>query len=113
SLGTLVLTSPTLFRGLVALVAVLGLISASQYVYQDRTQARQVADVLKAHAGPGDVVLYCPDQLGPAVTRLAPPGLHERAVPSYGSPDRVDWVDYKKRNTTANGAAIADRAVAE
>jgi hypothetical protein len=112
AVGTRTISSPQLFRLTVALVAVLGLINGSQYFFNDRTQARQVADVLKAKASPGDVVLYCPDQLGPAVTRLAPGGLEQLAVPSLGPANRVDWVDYAKRNEHANGKAVADRALA-
>ena len=47
----------------------------------NRTQAGEVAAVLRADAAPGDVVVYCPDQLGPAVHRLAPPGLDEVTYP--------------------------------
>lgn len=112
AVGTRTLPSPQLFRGMVALVAIFGLVNGSQYVFNDRTQARQVADVLAANASPGDVVLYCPDQLGPAVTRLAPKGLSELAVPTLGPADRVDWVDYGTRNEGANGRAVADRAMA-
>ena len=47
---------------------------------------------------PGDLVVYCPDQLGPAVHRLAPPGLDEVDVSERSArPKFVDWVDYKKR----------------
>ena len=112
AVGTLSLSSPQLFRGMVALVAVFGLINGSQYVFNDRTQARQVADVLRARAGHGDVVLFCPDQLGPGVTRLAPSWLRMLAVPTLGPADRVDWVDYAKRNESANGKLIADKALA-
>jgi hypothetical protein len=112
AVGTRTLASPQLFRGTVALVVVFGLINGSQYVFNDRTQARQVADVLRARAGAGDIVLYCPDQLGPAVTRLAPKNLVQLAVPTLGPADRVNWVDYKKRNESANGKAIADRVLA-
>jgi hypothetical protein len=34
-----------------------------------RTQGGEVADALAATAAPGDVVVFCPDQLGPSVTR--------------------------------------------
>jgi hypothetical protein len=112
AVGTLSLSSPQLFRGMVALVAIFGLINGSQYVFNDRTQARQVADVLKARAGHGDVVLVCPDQLGPGLARLAPSWVHLLAVPTLGPADRVDWVDYAKRNDNANGIAIADKALA-
>jgi mannosyltransferase len=112
AVGTRTLSSPLMFRGMVALVVVLGLINGSQYVFNDRTQARQVADVLRARAGAGDIVLYCPDQLGPAVTRLAPKNLVHLAVPTLGPADRVNWVDYAQRNEKADGKAIADRALA-
>lgn len=112
AVGTRTLASPQLFRGMVALVAIFGLVNGSQYAFNDRTQARQVADVLRARAGAGDIVLYCPDQLGPAVTRLAPKNLVQLAVPTLGPADRVNWVDYAKRNEHANGAAVADRALA-
>ena len=112
SVGTLCFASPRVFRGLVALVAVLGLINGSQYVFDNRTQAGQVGHVLAAKASPGDVVLFCPDQLGPAVSRVAPPGLKLLAVPTLGPADRVDWVDYAQRNEHADAAAIASRALA-
>ena len=34
-----------------------------------RTQAGQVAAAINAEAKPGDIIAFCPDQLGPAVYR--------------------------------------------
>jgi len=78
----------------------------------DRTQAGVVADAVAARAEPGDVVVYCPDQLGPAysraVRRAAGGDLVELSYPLLSSPVRVDWVDYADRNAAADPAAIAE-----
>lgn len=102
----------------VALVAVVGLgwIGGARNVTEQRTQAGQVAAVLRAEARPGDLVVYCPDQLGPAVHRLAPAGLDEVTYPDFGPAAFVDWVDYQDRVDAANpvtfAAAAVDRAAA-
>ena len=46
-------------------------------------------------ASPGDVVAYCPDQLGPAVNRLLPAGRYQQTTfPRGTGPAFVNWVDY-------------------
>jgi hypothetical protein len=101
---------------ILAVLVVFGLGSASRSVFDDRTQAAQVADVIKARARPGDVVLYCPDQLGPSVSRLlsGTRGLQQLTFPRGDRPQLVDWVDYKERrsrvNTNAFAQMVADRA---
>jgi mannosyltransferase len=113
AVGTLTLSSPKAFRTVVAVVAALGLVASLQYIFNPRTQAYQVAASLNAKAGAGDVVLVCPDQLGPALARVVKPDVKLRLVPSYTSAERVDWVDYAARQNAADGAAIADKAIAE
>ena len=82
-------------------------------VVTNRTQAGQVAAVLRADAQPGDLVVYCPDQLGPAVHRLVPPGLDEVDVSRRsGRPAFVDWVDYTTRLARADPQAFAREALA-
>jgi mannosyltransferase len=71
-----------------------------------RTQAPQVASILQA-AGPNDLVVFCPDQLGPAVHRLAPEAGKQVVYPTFGSPAMVDWVNYKTRNENANPRVFA------
>jgi len=56
--------------------------------------------------------VYCPDQIGPAVHRLAPKGLDEVVYPSFAGPERVDWVDYKKRLKQADFRAFAHAVLA-
>ena len=67
----------------VAIVCVLGLAAAGRIPAQLRTQAAQVASVLSA-AGPNDLVIFCPDQLGPAVHRLAPDAGTQVVYPTFG-----------------------------
>jgi len=81
-------------------------------VKTNRTEAGQVAAVLKAQAQPGDLVVFCPDQLGPAVHRLVSAGLDEVTYPFFGSPEFVDWVDYKKRLAQQDPKVFAREALA-
>jgi hypothetical protein len=72
-----------------------------------RTQAGEVAEAVAAEARPGDVVVFCPDQLGPAVARELPDGLIQLAYPALRSPARVDWVDYAERHEEASPDDVA------
>jgi mannosyltransferase len=94
------------------LVAVLGLFSLGAFynVTTDRTQVEVVAASVATHMHAGDVVVYCPDQLGPSSLRVMPPGLDNVTFPSMAPPDRVDWVDYAQRNS-ADPREFADRVV--
>ncbi len=56
-------------------------------------------------------MIFCPDQLGPAVHRLAPDAGTQVVYPTFGSPAMVDWVDYAKRNENANPLAFARTAL--
>jgi hypothetical protein len=76
--------------------------------YFERTQSPQIASAVADHAQPGDVVVYCPDQLGPDYSREMPDGLVELAYPTLDAPDRIDWVDYASRNAAADPLALAD-----
>lgn len=68
-------------------------------LHTDRTQTAQVATEIVARSHPGDLVVYCPDQLGPSTMRLLPDGLENVAYPTFASPERIDWVDYVARNS--------------
>jgi len=96
-----------------AAVALLGLaVAVFSPLLGSRTQAHATAALLRAHLRPGDLVLYCPDQLGPAVDRLLPPGTDEVVYPTMGAPQRVDWVDYAARNAAGSPSAFAASASA-
>jgi mannosyltransferase len=76
--------------------------------YFERTQSGPVGAAVAAHAQDGDVVVYCPDQLGPAYSREMPDGLEQVTYPALTSPERVDWVDYQERNEAASTVAAAE-----
>jgi hypothetical protein len=77
-------------------MSVLGIVGIQPVVAFERTQAADVARHLRASAQPGDVVTYCPDQLGPSVSRLLPAslGVSQLTYPKAQDPNFVDWVDY-------------------
>jgi mannosyltransferase len=99
--------------GAVAVLVVLGLAASVDGVRHDRrTQAELTAADIVAGGSPGDVVVYCPDQLGPAVSRELPDDMLQLAYPALDDPRLVDWVDYEQRNTAANPLAAAHAVAA-
>jgi hypothetical protein len=77
-----------------------------------RTQAGVIADAIVADAAPGDVVVVCPDQLGPAIERLlSDEAVDVVAYPTLGDPRFVDWEHYAERNAAAEPSAIAAEVV--
>ncbi len=96
ALGTLTFADARLRLVVVAVVAVAGVASSIPNITTQRTQAPAVAATLAAHARPGDIVAYCPDQLGPAVYRLTGSNEFDQTTfPRGSSPAYVDWVHYK------------------
>ncbi|MGO9872974.1 MAG: glycosyltransferase family 39 protein [Acidimicrobiia bacterium] len=110
--GVTTLSDPRVRAGVVALVVGLGFVGGIRNVFTDRTEAGQVAAILRADAAPGDLVVYCPDQLGPAVHRLIPSDLDQVTYPAFGSAAFVDWVDYTARLARADPVAFAHDALA-
>jgi mannosyltransferase len=106
---------PTRRWAALALVGVLGLWLATVDVAHPRTPAARVVDELVAGSQPGDVVVYCPDQLAPAVHRLLEQrhlDLTEVVVPTGSTPARVDWVDYEDRALSASPDSEIARVLA-
>jgi hypothetical protein len=110
--GITVVADERVRAGLLAAVVLLGLVGGVRAATERRTQADEVAAVLRAEAVAGDVVAYCPDQLGPAVHRIAPDGLDEVVYPDLGAPAFVDWVDYEERVAAGDPAAFAREVLA-
>jgi mannosyltransferase len=96
--------------GVLCFVLALSLMGAYYAATSARTQAEQIASSVADHAQPGDLVVYCPDQLGPSGERVMPDGLDQVVFPDFSSPDRVDWVDYADRNEQADAPAFAAEA---
>lgn len=114
ALGTSSISAVKVRRPLVACVAALGLLVAATGVGQLRTQAGEIATELAARSRPNDLIVYCPDQLGPAVERRLDAlgiGDSRRQVtyPDLSSPLLVDWVDYSDRMRASDPERVAQR----
>jgi mannosyltransferase len=95
---------------ILAVAVVAGLAGSVPNVTTNRTQAGQVAAAISAHAQPGDVVAYCPDQLGPAVNRLLPSGRYlQTTFPRGTGPAFVNWVDYATASRDGSPVAFTQR----
>jgi len=97
ALGLTVFADRRVVSGLLGVACLAGVLTGFGNNQQQRTQAVQVAAVLNVQAQSGDEIVYCPDQLGPAVDRLLRvPAVTELTFPRAIGPQRVDWVDYRK-----------------
>jgi hypothetical protein len=102
--------------GLLAVLVAGGLLVSGSGLAQYRTQLGEIATVIAAESSPGDVVAYCPDQLGPAGDRALRQQwesgngvpLTQLALPTLADPELVDWRNYAERNEAADPAVIAD-----
>jgi hypothetical protein len=102
-------------RGVIAsMLLALGIVGGIHNAITDRTQVGKITDAIRAEAQPGDVVLICPDQLGPSVHRLLPStlGLAQLSYPTLSDPALVDWRDYADRNGAVDPVATADAVIA-
>jgi hypothetical protein len=111
ALGITRLGNGLAFRIVLGGVLLLGVLGGGRNVVTARTQARQVADTIEAGLKPGDLVITCPDQLGPAIARELPAGTKVVVYPTFGSPLRVDWSDYTERLAKADPAAFGAEAL--
>ncbi len=80
-----------------SVVVVLGGAGMARNVVTERSDARRNAEAIEARVEPGDLVVYCPDQLGPAGSRALDAPVEQVTYPAFGAPERVDWVDYQDR----------------
>jgi hypothetical protein len=115
ALGTEVFVDRRVYHGVLAVAVAFSLWGLLPNIVGERTSAAKVAAALEAEAKPGDVVAYCPDQLGPSVSReLQASGLVQLTFPRATPPERVDWVDYEEVNkaarTTDFARMLLDRA---
>lgn len=88
--------------------AISGLGASAVDAVKPRTQAEQVAKAIAAAGGqPGDVVVYCPDQVAPDVSRVLPDGYRELTFPNKAAPELVNWVGYAARMKAVQPEAFA------
>jgi hypothetical protein len=112
STGVAIMPGRRFKAGCMSVLCLAGLLTGHGENGAQRTQAVQVAAVLNTQAQPGDVVVYCPDQLGPAVDRLLTvKGLDQLTFPRAAAPERVNWVDYKKVISRTDVSQFAQTAL--
>ena len=111
SLGIGLLPGTRLRAGVLAVACATGLLGGWSLARQERTQAGEVAVKIASLARPGDLVAYCPDQLGPAVYRALQRrddvDVRHIVLADSSGPALVDWVDYADRMQRASGADFA------
>ncbi len=108
--GVLAFADTRIRVGALTFLVLVGFVGGARNVVTNRTQASQVADAIVSGSSPGDVVAYCPDQLGPDVSRLLPAslGVRQYTFPQLQPPEFVDWVDYADRNHAASVERFVD-----
>lgn len=102
------------FQGGIALgVALAGFLTTCAFGQVDaityqRTQLDDIATAVERNGEAGDVVVYCPDQLGPAGSRALDGDFDQLRYPDFGDPRFVDWYDYADRNAASDPQAFVD-----
>ena len=110
--GVVTLPGRRFRAGVVAVLVLAGMMSGKAQNSLQRTQAVKVAAILNAQARPGDLVIYCPDQLGPAVNRLLTvKGVQQITFPRGTGPGLVNWVDYKAVIASTDVSQFAQSAL--
>ena len=92
------------------LVVLLGFAISIDEARRTRSQGQQVAHTIDSRALLDDIVVFCPDQVGPATTHYLETDLVTQAFPS-GDGYTVDWRNYLDRAAATDPVAFADHAM--
>ncbi|HET8930469.1 MAG TPA: glycosyltransferase family 39 protein [Acidimicrobiales bacterium] len=111
-IGIATLRGPLVQRGALALVVVASAAGGYQNITMSRTQAAEAAATISQHGRPGDVVVVCPDQLGPSLTRVLPSGFDVGSFPTFSDARIVDWSDYVARTESRSPEDFAADLIA-
>ena len=110
ALGLVTFADGRIRAGVLTATVAFGLASGLPSAWTSRTQAGEVAATLAQLGRPGDVVAYCPDQIGPSVNRLlAPDRYRQITFPRGTGPEFVNWVDYATASDRGHPASFATR----
>ena len=110
-IGLAQLTPPSVQVVATAVVVALGLSGGWHAVEDTRSQGQQVAAEIAGSYEDGDVIVACPDQVGPAPSRYLPASYRPVSYPLLVPAERVDWVDYEAKHANADPAAVAQTLV--
>jgi len=105
--GLTTIGSARIRNGVLAGAVLLGFMAAVPNAFISRTGAGEVGKLIAAHATNRDVVGFCPDQLGPSVSRVLDGRYREIAFPRDSAPEIVNWVDYASAVHRAGPGAFA------
>ncbi len=102
---------PGACTGVLAVLVTLGLCGGVTVATTPHTQAGRVADVLNAEVKKGDLIVYCPDQLAPAIEErlVLSKKVTRMTLPSQPDPRIVDWTDYSQRLSAVSPRSTASR----
>jgi mannosyltransferase len=106
--GVAVFASRTVRAVVLSVLVALGAVGGIRNVVFERTQGGEIAAAINAGGQDGDLVAFCPDQLGPATVRQLEERFRTVTFPDFGPPERVDWRDYAQRQRRADPAAFAE-----
>ena len=113
SMGLAVLTEPRIRYGVLAVATALSLAGSVPNITTNRTQSASLTAEIEKLGSPGDLIVYCPDQLGPGAARVLTGSFRQTTYPRDISPYRVDWVDYAKVAHDSKPRAFARTMVSE
>jgi mannosyltransferase len=103
---------PLILHFVVALVLAWGVVGIGRDLTTMRTTAPLAARAIRSGGARGDVVAFCPDEIGPAVSRLLPDGYDQVTYPGFDRPGLVDYRDYVRRHAQAEPRAFVTRLIA-
>jgi len=104
--------SPTARVVALSLLVVLGLAISADEARRTRSQGQEVATAINARVAANDLILFCPDQVGPATVHYldeAAAATARRAFPS-GDGQTVDWRDYLDQVASVDPVEFANQA---
>jgi mannosyltransferase len=107
AVGVTTFTDRRVRAGVLVAVALFGMVGAVRVARDQRTQGGSMAAYIAAHGVAGDVVAFCPDQLGPATMRRLPDRFVGMRFPDGGDPRLIDWVDYAERQESGDPQRFA------
>jgi hypothetical protein len=112
ALGATVLPDRRVLAAVLAWTTCAGLIVGVGANLSQRTEGGRIAGVINKEASANDLVLYCPDQLAPAVSRLVTANVVQYTFPRADPPQRINWVDYRKAIHNTNVEQFAEQMLA-
>jgi hypothetical protein len=97
ALGVTAFADRRVVAAVLVVAVILGGIGCVRNATTQRTQLGSLAAYITEQGSPGDVIGFCPDQLGPSTMRHIPAGFTGVTFPDGGDPHLVNWVDYEDR----------------